>query len=124
MIQLVLNVILVIIFILYIERRVVRKIIFHRKTENDLLKEQNALLTRLLEKQAESAPVVVAAEAPPVFSPVEKEAVVFKDEDVVHFIPKAAKATKSDVTNLNTTATSWDSHEVDKLRKAKESLKK
>jgi len=106
------------------------KIFFVRKTANDLLVEQNALLLKLLENQ--KTPIIVSA---PPTAAVGPKGVAFSEEemdegpslvdDTVHtFVPKIAKATKTDVGNVNTSAAAFDSDAVAKLKKAKEAAAK
>jgi len=96
------------------------RIFFIRKSPNDLLKEQNELLRQILARSPESTfaleqgrsgvvPTQTAPEAPA------PEPMVF-EEDTPIFVPKVSKATKTDVSNLETQQSEFDNSEVEKLR--------
>lgn len=95
------------------------RIFFVRKSPNDLLKEQNELLRQILARSPESTFAleqgrsgVVPAQTPEAPAP---EPMVF-EEDTPIFVPKVSKATKTDVSNLETQQSKFDNSEVEKLR--------
>jgi len=99
------------------------RIFFIRKSPNDLLKEQNELLREILSRPPEpplamvpgrsGVPAQTAPEAP---TTPEPEPMAFVFEDTPIFVPKASKATKTDVSNLDTQQSKFDKSDVEKLR--------
>lgn len=101
-----------------------RDLFFIRKSAHDLLKEQNLLLHRILENQNTVLAAAPVQEVPEGYSAVfQVKPGEVEDEEMV-FIPKIVKATKSTMSKVDTSSTSWDAAGVDKLKKAKEAAKK
>lgn len=116
-------ILIILVTVLFLERLILKKLLFIRKTHIEHIKEQNDLLNRILDNQT-SPPISVPAAPVVQVSPPQEAVSSDYVEDVIHFIPKAVKATKTDVSNLDTKASKFEASDVEKLKKAKEALKK
>lgn len=111
------------IIIVLLEGIILGHLFFIRRNPEDLIREQNKLLAKILENQSTtSVPQVVIQQMATTSAPTvetSEEAPPFEMEDSIPFIPRAAKAEASMGSGIETSASKFNSGDVEKLRKAK-----
>lgn len=102
------------------------KLFFVRKNAEQLLREQNELLTQILAAQTKQSPSIIVQQSSvdtPQVSESESHTDFDFEESDTPFIPSIQKTDVS-ISTLSTSAENFDAGDVEKLRKAKQDAKK